>query len=796
MAGLGAFAVASHPLRPATGNGVSARLDVVVTADPRPVRSTVPGPGRVVVRGELLGGQVGAGVPWRAGGRVSCSSRPPRTGRGCCRARSSAPGAGSPSARPRRPHRRGPAGPRARPARSGRCRSSSASPGDLRGGLRDAARAVLAEDPAGLLPGLVVGDTSGVSPGLADDFRTAGLTHLTAVSGTNVAIICGAVLLLARLARAGPRTAAVLAALALVGFVVLARPSPSVLRAAVMGGVTVLALAVGRRRSVVPALCAAVIVLLLVDPGLATDPGFALSVLATGALVLLAPGMVARWRARGVPPGHRGGARGARRRARGHRAGDRGPVRRGQPRRGRREPARRAGDRAGHRARRARRGGRAVVGRGRRGAGVARGPGGVVAGVGGPAVRGRPGRDAGVAGRSAGRARPRRRGGARRGGAAVAPAAGGRGGGAGRRAAGARAHPGRAAGVAARAVVAGGVRRRSGRRAGAGHRRAGPGGPRRRRPRRGRDRRLPRPPRGPVAGPGGADAPARRPRRRARRARWRAGRWAGSRSGRRASPPTPWRRSPRRTATARAPLVGLGPRDRPALARPGARGARPRPHRRPRRRRGRQRGQRHLGGAPGAHPRRARPPARRRGELGPVVTARDGRRPARRDPEGAAPRLAVVAADLPHRGAGLAGAGQRRARQHLRPPEPGRDGPARAAAAPSSGAPTSRATWPWSSAPTRAPAPPSSPAATRARTRGDGESCPRTRLDDREGRSARVRGRRPRREDTSGRRSGPPVLRRVPLAEPATAPAPRGPPSTSPGSSPWGPPGARWRRGS
>ncbi|GAA4739683.1 ComEC/Rec2 family competence protein [Actinomycetospora chibensis] len=301
VAGLGAFAVASHPLRPATGNGVSARLDVVVTADPRPVRSTVPGPGRVVVRGELLGGQVGAGVPWRAGGGVVLLA-PAEDWAGLLPGQVVAA--------------RGRLGPpdradltvavlqvRGPPGEVGPVPLVQRVAGDLRGGLRDAARAVLAEDPAGLLPGLVVGDTSGVSPGLADDFRTAGLTHLTAVSGTNVAIICGAVLLLARLARAGPRTVAVLAALALAGFVVLARPSPSVLRAAVMGGVTVLALAVGRRRSVVPALCAAVIVLLLVDPGLATDPGFALSVLATGALVLLAPGMVARWRARGVPPG-------------------------------------------------------------------------------------------------------------------------------------------------------------------------------------------------------------------------------------------------------------------------------------------------------------------------------------------------------------------------------------------------------------------------------------------------------------------------------------------------------------
>ncbi|MHC1561489.1 ComEC/Rec2 family competence protein [Actinomycetospora sp. C-140] len=301
VAGLGAFAVASHPLRPATGTGASARLDLVLTADPQPVRSSVPGAGRVVVRGELVSGQVGAGVTWRAGGRVVLLA--PADGWGdllpgqvvSARGRLAPPDRADLTVAVLQV--RGP------PRAVGPVPTAQRVAGDLRGGLRDAARAVLAEDPAGLLPGLVVGDTSGISSGLADDFRTAGLTHLTAVSGTNVAIVCGAVLLLARSGRLGPRTAAVLAGLALVGFVVLARPSPSVLRAAVMGGITVLALAVGRRRSVVPALCAAVIVLLLVDPGLATDPGFALSVLATGALVLLAPGVVARLRARGLPVG-------------------------------------------------------------------------------------------------------------------------------------------------------------------------------------------------------------------------------------------------------------------------------------------------------------------------------------------------------------------------------------------------------------------------------------------------------------------------------------------------------------
>jgi len=120
---------------------------------------------------------------------------------------------------------------------------------------------------------------------------------------TNITIVCGAMLLLGQLAGAGPRTRAVVAAVALVGFVILARPSPSVLRAAVMGAVALLALVTGRRRQALPALGAAVLLLLMVSPQLAVDAGFALSVLATAGLVLLAPGWVGAMRRRGVPPG-------------------------------------------------------------------------------------------------------------------------------------------------------------------------------------------------------------------------------------------------------------------------------------------------------------------------------------------------------------------------------------------------------------------------------------------------------------------------------------------------------------
>lgn len=160
--------------------------------------------------------------------------------------------------------------------------------GHLRAGLRDAV-SPLPDAEGGLLPGLVVGDTSRLLPEVKDDFRTVGLTHLTAVSGTNVSIVVGAALLLARRAGLGLRAGPALATAALLGFVVLARPSPSVLRAGVMGLVGLLALVVGGRRLAVPALAAAVLVLVLVAPDLAAQPGFALSVLATGGLLVLAP---------------------------------------------------------------------------------------------------------------------------------------------------------------------------------------------------------------------------------------------------------------------------------------------------------------------------------------------------------------------------------------------------------------------------------------------------------------------------------------------------------------------------
>ncbi|MFH8979780.1 ComEC/Rec2 family competence protein [Streptomyces varsoviensis] len=185
--------------------------------------------------------------------------------------------------------------------------------GRLRAGLRDATEG-LAPDARALLPGLVVGDTARVSPELDAAFRATDLTHLLAVSGSNLTIILvlliGPAHLAGRAERRGlaARLGVPLRATAWLGggltlaFVVVCRPDPSVLRAAACGLITLLAIGTGRRRTLLPALAGAVMLLVFYDPWLARSYGFLLSVLATAALLTIAPRWSAALRHRGLPP--------------------------------------------------------------------------------------------------------------------------------------------------------------------------------------------------------------------------------------------------------------------------------------------------------------------------------------------------------------------------------------------------------------------------------------------------------------------------------------------------------------
>lgn len=146
----------------------------------------------------------------------------------------------------------------------------------------------LPADARGLIPGLVIGDTSLTPQDLTDAMLATGMTHLSAVSGSNVAIVVGAVVLCCGWLGVGRRWRPLVALLSIILFVILCRPEPSVLRAGVMGGIGLLALSSARRRVSLPALAGAVIVLLCVDPWLARSHGFALSTLATLGLVVFA----------------------------------------------------------------------------------------------------------------------------------------------------------------------------------------------------------------------------------------------------------------------------------------------------------------------------------------------------------------------------------------------------------------------------------------------------------------------------------------------------------------------------
>jgi competence protein ComEC len=165
----------------------------------------------------------------------------------------------------------------------------------LRRGLRTACDD-LPPAARGLLPALVVGDTSRLDPGLTDDLRGAGLTHLTAVSGANLAILAAVVVSVVGGLGGGRRRQVAASVPVIAGFVVLARPEPSVLRAAVMGSLALIGLLQARRGAGLPLLAVTTVVLLGIDPWLARGFGFVLSVLATAGLLLLVPAWVRRVR--------------------------------------------------------------------------------------------------------------------------------------------------------------------------------------------------------------------------------------------------------------------------------------------------------------------------------------------------------------------------------------------------------------------------------------------------------------------------------------------------------------------
>lgn len=170
----------------------------------------------------------------------------------------------------------------------------------LRDRLRTAAVDALDRADAGLLLGMTIGDEDLIPDATIEEFRASGLSHLTAVSGANVAIVVSAVILLFRALGRSRSTQIVAALVALVLFVLVTRWEPSVLRATVTTTIALGSFFFGRRQIGLHSLGIAFLVLMLIDPNLLWSVGAQLSFAATGAILLwarpLADILRSRWR--------------------------------------------------------------------------------------------------------------------------------------------------------------------------------------------------------------------------------------------------------------------------------------------------------------------------------------------------------------------------------------------------------------------------------------------------------------------------------------------------------------------
>lgn len=165
----------------------------------------------------------------------------------------------------------------------------SAIAGRVRETFHAAVMNAVGESSQGLIPGMVLGDTSGQDAQERQLYIETGLSHLSAVSGANVAIVTTAAVLLCRALTLGPRVQVAAALVALAGFVGLVGTEPSVLRASVTGLVGLLAVLGSSRMEPIHGLSVAIIGLLMWNPDLAVTYGFALSVAATAGIVALFP---------------------------------------------------------------------------------------------------------------------------------------------------------------------------------------------------------------------------------------------------------------------------------------------------------------------------------------------------------------------------------------------------------------------------------------------------------------------------------------------------------------------------
>ncbi len=163
-------------------------------------------------------------------------------------------------------------------------------------------RANLPAGSAALLAGLVLGERSALPPETGEAFRRAGVYHVLAVSGSNVALLASTVFVALAVLGVSRRLTALTAGGVLTGFALVVGSQPSVLRATVMALLILLGMLLDRESRVGNALGLAALILLVWRPGDLWDPGFQLSFAATAGIIHAAPAAQAGLEERGWPP--------------------------------------------------------------------------------------------------------------------------------------------------------------------------------------------------------------------------------------------------------------------------------------------------------------------------------------------------------------------------------------------------------------------------------------------------------------------------------------------------------------
>ena len=156
---------------------------------------------------------------------------------------------------------------------------------DLKSKLLDNVYRVFVDPEASLLAGILLGVDSGLPQPLQQAFKNTGTAHIIAISGFNIAIIAGIFILLFR-RLLGPRRGAIAAVIGIVFYTFLVGADPSVVRAAIMGTLSIFAVQVGRRQTGLNTLAFVGALMAAWNPYYLWDVGFQLSFFATLGLIL------------------------------------------------------------------------------------------------------------------------------------------------------------------------------------------------------------------------------------------------------------------------------------------------------------------------------------------------------------------------------------------------------------------------------------------------------------------------------------------------------------------------------